>query len=155
MKHPLTPLTLLTRLTRLTLLTTLTLLTFLTTSAQTKDEQAIRKILADQTVQWNKGNLDAFMNGYWKNDSLLFVGRTGPKYGYQTTLDNYKKNYPDTTVMGKLSFDILKVQPLSSDCYFVLGKFMLKRTIGDLSGYYTLLFRKINNHWVIVADHSS
>lgn len=137
------------------LLTSLSLFLFLSLSAQNKDEQTIRSILTDQTIEWNKGNIEAFMQGYWKNDSLLFVGKTGPKYGYQTTLENYKKNYPDAATMGKLDFDILKVQKLSPDCYFVLGKWALTRTIGNVSGHYTLLFRKINNQWVIVVDHSS
>lgn len=137
------------------ILTILTLLTLTTASAQNKDEQTIRKILADQTAQWNKGNLVAFMHGYWKSDSLLFVGKNGPTYGYDKTLQNYQKGYPDTAAMGKLSFNILKVSPLSIDYYFVLGKWMLKRSIGDLSGHYTLLFRKINDQWVIVMDHSS
>lgn len=137
------------------LLTLLTTLTLLTASAQNKDIQAIRKILANQTIQWNKGNIEAFMNGYWKSDSLLFVGKSGPKYGYREALANYKKGYPDTATMGKLAFDILKIQSLSPNTYFVLGKWMLKRSIGDVSGYYTLLFRKINNQWVIAVDHSS
>lgn len=124
-------------------------------NAQNKDEQAIRSILSDQTTQWNKGNIESFMKGYWKNDSLLFVGRSGPRYGYKATLENYKKSYPDTATMGKLHYDILKIQPLSADSYFVLGKWMLKRSMGDVSGYYTLLFRKIKNEWVIVVDHSS
>ncbi len=124
-------------------------------NAQNKDEQAIRKILAHQITEWNKGNIDGFMKGYWENDSLLFLGKSGPKYGYTNTLSNYKKNYPDTTVMGKLSFEVLKVQPLSPDTYFVVGKFMLQRTIGNLSGYYTLLFKRIKGEWVIVVDHSS
>ncbi len=133
----------------------LTALTFLTTTAQNKDEQTIRSILANQTMQWNKGDIEGFMQGYWKSDSLLFVGKNGPKYGYHTTLENYKKSYPDMATMGKLSFDILKVEKLSPDRYFVLGKWMLKRSVGDVSGYYTLLFRKIRNQWVVVADHSS
>jgi ketosteroid isomerase-like protein len=137
------------------LLTLLSLSLFLSLSAQNKDEQTIRSILADQTMQWNKGNIEAFMNGYWKSDSLLFVGKTGARYGYKTTLDNYKKNYPDTATMGKLSFNILKVQPLSPDCYFVLGKWALTRTIGNVSGHYTIIFRRINKKWVIVVDHSS
>lgn len=137
------------------LLTLLTSLTLLTTYAQNKDEQSIRSILSNQTKNWNKGNIEAFMQGYWHSDSLLFVGKNGPKYGYKTTLENYKKSYPDTATMGKLSFEILKVEKLSPDRYFVLGKWMLKRSIGDVSGYYTLLFRKINNQWVIIADHSS
>jgi ketosteroid isomerase-like protein len=137
------------------LLTLLSVITFSYVIAQNKDEQTIRSILSDQTVYWNKGDIDGFMKGYWKSDSLLFVGRTGPKYGYQTTLENYKKSYPDKASMGKLGFEILKVQQLSPDCYFVLGKWALTRSIGNVSGMYTLIFRNINHHWVIVADHSS
>ncbi len=137
------------------LLTLLFLSTLLSLSAQNKDEQAIRSVLSQQTIQWNRGNIEAFMKGYWQNDSLLFVGKSGVKYGYKTTLENYKKGYPDTTAMGKLAFTILKIQQLSPDTYFVLGKWMLQRTIGNLNGYYTLLFRKIKKEWVIVADHSS
>jgi hypothetical protein len=137
------------------LLTILTALTILTGYSQSKDEQTIRSILANQTKNWNKGNIESFMQGYWHSDSLLFVGKNGPKYGFKTTLENYKKSYPDTATMGKLSFEILKVEQLSPNRYFVLGKWMLKRSIGDVSGYYTLLFRKINNQWVIVVDHSS
>ena len=140
----------------LTILTILFFLTFsLLTKAQNKDEQAIRNILAAQTQQWNKGNIEGFMKGYWENDSLLFVGKSGAKYGYQNTLQKYKKNYPDTIAMGKLSFHILKVQQLAPDCYFVLGKWMLHRSIGNVDGHYTLLFRKMNQKWIIVADHSS
>lgn len=126
-----------------------------TLSAQHKDELAIRSLLARQTEQWNKGNIEGFMDGYWENDSLLFIGKRGPTYGYRTTLENYKKSYPDTTAMGKLKFNILSVKPLSADTYFVLGKWMLARTIGDLEGHYTLLLKKIKGKWVIIADHSS
>ena len=123
--------------------------------AQDKDELAIRKILATQTEQWNKGNIAAFMNGYWKSDSLLFVGKSGANFGYQKTLDNYYKGYPDTAAMGKLSFDLIQFRRLSPEYYFVLGKWHLKRSIGDVGGAYTLLFRKIKGQWVIVVDHSS
>lgn len=136
-------------------LTIVTLLTFATASAQDNNEQTIRAILNRQTIEWNKGNIEGFMKGYWNSDSLLFVGKNGPKYGYRTTLENYRKSYPDTTVMGKLQFTILKVEALSPNCYFVLGKWQLARTIGDVSGHYTLIFRKIHGEWVIVSDHSS
>ncbi len=123
--------------------------------AQDKDELAIRKILASQTEQWNKGNIASFMNGYWKSDSLLFVGKSGANFGYQKTLDNYYKGYPDTAAMGKLNFDLIQVKRLSPEYFFVLGKWHLKRSIGDIGGAYTLLFRKIKGEWVIVVDHSS
>ena len=123
--------------------------------AQNDTEQKIRTILAEQTASWNNGDLVAFMKGYWKNDSLLFVGKNGPTYGYQKTLSNYQKSYPDKTAMGNLAFNILQVQPLSADTWLVLGKWSLTRSIGNLSGHYTLLFKKIDKEWVIIADHSS
>ena len=86
---------------------------------------------------------------------MMFIGKSGVTYGYDNTLNNYRKNYSDTAQMGKLTFDILKVQRLSPEYFFVLGKWHLKRTIGDLHGHYTLMFRKINGKWVIVSDHSS
>ncbi|MBC7829072.1 MAG: nuclear transport factor 2 family protein [Chitinophagaceae bacterium] len=129
--------------------------TFRQTINAQSDEKIILQILDDQTKFWNEGNLDKFVRGYWRNDSLMFIGQSGITYGYQNTLNNYKKNYSDTAKMGKLAFEIIKVQMLSSEYYFVVGKWFLKRSVGDLKGHYTLLFRKINNEWVIVADHSS
>jgi hypothetical protein len=123
--------------------------------AQSPDERAVLKILDDQTKYWNEGNLDKFVQGYWHHDSLMFIGKSGVTYGFQNTLNNYKRNYSDTAKMGKLAFNIIKVQKLSNEYYFVVGKWSLKRTVGDLDGQYTLLFRKIKNEWVIVADHSS
>jgi len=123
--------------------------------AQNKDEQAIRQILANQENAWNNGDLTTFMIGYWDNDSLVYIGKNGPTYGYKTTLNNYKKNYPDTSHMGKLKFQLLSVKPLNTDHYFVIGRFHLTRTVGDASGYFTLLFRKINGVWKAIADHSS
>lgn len=112
-------------------------------------------MLQAQEKEWNNGNLEAFMKGYWQNDSLLFIGKNGPKYGYTTTLENYKKGYPDTARMGKFTSTILCIKKLSREYYFVVGKWYLKRTVGDVSGHYTLLIKKINGEWVIVADHSS
>ena len=127
----------------------------LTASAQNKDEQTIREVMNKQVNSWNSGDIDAFMTTYWKNDSLLFVGSKGPIYGWQTTLESYKKSYPDTVAMGKLNFEILRIQFLAYNYSFVLGKWHLSRSIGDTGGYFTLLFRKIKKQWVIVADHTS
>lgn len=123
--------------------------------AQDKDEAAIKQILSNQTQAWNSGDINRFMQGYWENDSLVFIGKSGPKYGYNTTLANYKKGYPDTTAMGKLNFTLLEIRKLSPRYYFVIGKWHLTRSIGNLSGHYTLLFEKIKGEWKIVADHSS
>lgn len=123
--------------------------------SQTKDEMAIRAILSNQIISWNTGDLENFMSGYWKSDSLMFIGKSGLSYGWQTTLDNYKKGYPDTAAMGKLRFELVEVKRLSVLYFFVVGKWFLTRSIGDLNGSFTLLIKKIKNKWVIVADHSS
>ena len=125
-------------------------------SAQTgKDEKEITGLLNKQTQSWNHGNLEEFMSGYWHSDSLMFVGKNGVTYGYANTLTNYKKDYSDSAKMGKLFFEILQVKRLSPVYYWVLGKWFLKRSIGDIGGHYTLLFKKINGKWMIIADHST
>jgi ketosteroid isomerase-like protein len=126
-----------------------------TAVAQKNDEAKIRQVLSAQTQAWNRGDAEGFMQGYWKSDSLMFIGKSGVTRGWQKTLENYRKGYPDTAAMGKLAFDIVSVKPLSPGYFFVVGKWMLKRSIGDLSGHFTLLFQKIMGEWVIVADHSS
>lgn len=136
------------------LLTGFVFISFIARS-QDKDKTIILQILDQQTKAWNRGDLESFMNGYWKNDSLCFIGKSGVTYGWNNTLDNYKKGYPDTAAMGKLHFDILSVKRLSPEYYHIIGKWYLQRSIGDVSGHYTLVFRKIKGEWVIISDHSS
>lgn len=127
----------------------------LVSPAQKNARQKILTLLDTQTQAWNRGDLEGFMKGYWENDSLRFIGKSGITYGYNNTLNNYKRGYPDTEAMGKLQFTILVVKKLSPRYYEVVGKWYLKRSIGDVSGHYTLLLRKINSKWVIISDHSS
>ena len=125
--------------------------------AYAKENEAIqiRNILSKQVTEWNKGNIKGFMNGYWENDSLIFIGKNGPVYGFQSTLERYQKSYPDTSAMGKLSFELIKIKRLSKEYFFVIGNWKLTRTGGNLYGSYTLLFQKKNGKWVIICDHSS
>lgn len=132
------------------------ILFFAGAGAQKKSEdETIRQLLLAQSDAWNRGNLEEFMQGYWKSDSLMFIGKSGVTYGWQQTLENYKKGYPDTAAMGKLNFEFVEIKRLSVLYYFVVGKWHLKRSIGDVGGHFTLLLRKIKGKWVIVADHSS
>jgi ketosteroid isomerase-like protein len=120
------------------------------------DKQAILQVLEIQTSSWNKGDIPAFMQTYWKSDSLKFIGKNGIVSGWQNTLDRYLQHYPDAAARGTLRFEILSVDLLSKDAAFVIGKFFLTRPqAGDASGHFTLLWRKINGQWLIVADHSS
>ncbi|MBM3159275.1 MAG: DUF4440 domain-containing protein [Bacteroidetes bacterium] len=140
---------------RILLLILISILWSSTGFTQDKNARAILALLDTQTAAWNKGDLQGFMKGYWENDSLRFIGKSGITYGWNNTLANYKRGYPDTAAMGKLQFTILVVKKLSSRYYEVVGKWYLKRSIGDASGHYTLLLRKIKGSWVIVSDHSS
>ncbi len=115
----------------------------------------ITAIMQKQEDCWNTGDLECFMEGYWHSDQLVFIGKSGPKYGWDTTLENYQTSYPDRKTMGKLKFDLLKIDVISYQTSFVIGKWTLKREIGDLSGHFTLLWKKIEGQWTIVADHSS
>ena len=124
-------------------------------TAQTKDELQIRNLMNEQLVAWNAGDVDLFMLTYWQSDSLKFIGNSGVTYGWKKTLENYKKAYPDTVAMGKLDFNILEIKRLSVLYFFVVGKWHLTRSIGDVGGHFTLLFKKIKNNWIIVVDHSS
>lgn len=124
-------------------------------AGQSGDESEIKKILSDQTMAWNQGSVEEFMKGYWNNDSLIFIGKSGVSYGYQQALENYKKNYVDTAHMGKLFFTLLKLKKLPPHYYLVIGKWYLKRSVGDIGGIYSLLFQKINGKWLIVLDHTS
>ncbi|MEO6524196.1 MAG: nuclear transport factor 2 family protein [Mucilaginibacter sp.] len=124
-------------------------------SLKAQNKQAILKVLETQRIAWNNGDIPAFMQGYWKSDSLMFVGKSGPTYGWQQTLEHYKKGYPDKATMGVLSFKILKVDILDPSNAFVLGGWNLKREKDAPGGYFTLWFRKIKGVWVIVCDHTS
>ena len=123
--------------------------------AQNNDEQSILSTIEKQKNAWNTGDLVGFMEPYWQSDSLMFIGKSGVTYGWQNTLNNYKKGYPDTSSMGKLDFDILYVKRLSVLYFSVVGKWHLTRTVGNVGGHFTLLFKKVKNKWVIVQDHSS
>jgi ketosteroid isomerase-like protein len=121
---------------------------------QPSDSAAIRAVLFAQQDAWNDGDIARYMAGYWQSDSLLFVGKSGLTSGWDATLKNYKKAYPDKAAMGQLQFTIKRLA-VSGDNAFMLGAWALQRKAGDLSGYFTLLWKKLNGHWVIVLDHSS
>jgi len=118
-------------------------------------DQEINKVLNAQVACWNKGDIDCFMEGYWKSDSLKFIGKNGITYGWQPTLENYKKRYPDTKAMGELSFNIIEIDKTSEKSANVIGEWKLIREIGDVGGYFSLQWKVKNGKWVIVADHTS
>lgn len=128
----------------------------LSLSSQTnKDKEAVMNVLALQQEAWNNADIITFMDYYWKSDNLQFIGSNGPVYGWQKTLERYQRAYPNKEAMGELTFDIINMDQRSKKVMSVVGKFNLSRTIGDLEGYFLLIFQKIKGKWVIVADHTS
>jgi hypothetical protein len=107
-----------------------------------------------QEMAWNNANIVGFMNYYWKSDSLKFIGSKGITYGWQKTYDNYVKGYPTKEAMGILTFIIKEITQLSKTSIYVVGQWDLKKEKPS-GGYFTLLWKKINGNWVIVADHTS
>lgn len=115
----------------------------------------IEKIMHQQELAWNSGDIDDFMTAYWNSDSLKFIGKNGITYGWQNTLNNYKKNYPDQEAMGELTFVNNSVEQLSESTFYVIGSWNLNKKNGKVGGFYTLLWKKIKGQWVIVCDHTS
>lgn len=120
-----------------------------------KDEtKVVVQNMKIQEESWNKGDIPGFMDYYWKNDSLKFIGTKGITYGWQKTLDNYLKGYPNKEAMGILKFTIIEKTQLSSTSIYVIGQWELTKE-KPIGGHFTLLWKKINGKWVIIADHTS
>lgn len=116
---------------------------------------AIRGVLTHQVRGWNRGNLEQFMEGYRNSENLRFASGGDVFQGWETTLERYRKKYPDRAAMGQLAFSDLDITVLSPDAALVFGRWKLRRAIGEVSGLFTLLFRKQEENWRIVHDHTS
>lgn len=123
-------------------------------SAQKDDITAINDILKEQQQAWSNHDLEGFMQGYWKSDSLTYFSRGKITKGWQTTLDNYKRGYPTKAQTGKLSFKIAEITKISDNAYYVMGEYFLTREVGDANGTFMIVFKKIAGEWKIVADSS-
>ena len=120
-----------------------------------KDSLKILNVLEQQRIAWNDNDINEFMKGYLKSDKLVFSGSNGPVFGWNFVKDRYLKKYSTKELMGDLSFEINNLFSLSRKVALLLGKFNLQRKNEKLSGYFTLIFKKINGNWYIVSDHTS
>ena len=124
-------------------------------AAESSDESQIRMLLQAQADAWNRGDIDAFMEGYWKSDETAFIGANGITRGWLAVLDRYKKTYPDRKAMGRLTFSGLEVHVLCPDAALVIGQFRLERESDKPAGIFTLDFRKFPEGWRIIVDHTT
>lgn len=121
----------------------------------TQAKVAIARVMNMQEEAWSAGDIEQFMEGYWQSERLVFIGSRGLTYGWQKTLDNYKKGYPTKEDMGTLQFDIISLEELNPETFYMIGKYTLIKDKGNQSGHFTLIWKLINGRWRIVSDHSS
>ena len=120
------------------------------------DRAAINAVLKQQQAAWNRGDVEAFLTGYWHSPQLTFSGSNGVARGWVGVVARYKKNYPDRDSMGQLDFSDLEMRFLGPSAALVLGQWHLKReTIGDIGGVFTLVWQKFPDGWKIIHDHTS
>lgn len=119
-----------------------------------KNKADILKVMKSQEIAWSNNDLEGFMAGYWKSDSLKFYGSSGLTKGWDQTLANYKRGYPTKEHSGTLNFTIDDISPIDEDSYWVMGQYHLKRSVGDANGVFFIIFKKIDGQWKIVADMS-
>ncbi len=129
-------------------------LTSCTQTDEKTDRETILSILKTQERAWNNYDLEGFMDGYWKSDSLKFYGGSGLTYGWEQTLKNYHKRYPSKDHTGTLKFVINDVTKIQGESYFVMGEYHLTRNVGDANGIFMIIFKKIDGEWKIVSDTS-
>jgi uncharacterized protein (TIGR02246 family) len=119
------------------------------------DREAIGAVLGAQQTAWNRGDVDAFLVGYWRSAELTFSGSSGVARGWDGVLARYKKNYPDRAAMGQLDFSALEFRFLGPDAALVLGRWHLKREKDELGGVFTLVWQRFPEGWKIIHDHTS
>ncbi|MBX3265974.1 MAG: DUF4440 domain-containing protein [Acidobacteria bacterium] len=130
------------------------LISAVVSAQESKAQTAIRKVMEDQAAAWNRGDIEGFMQGYWKSEKLTFVSSRVTR-GWQQTLDNYKRSYDTREKMGTLTFSDLEITLLSKDAALVLGSWSLKRANDAPGGKFTLIFRRFKEGWRVVHDHTS
>jgi ketosteroid isomerase-like protein len=119
------------------------------------DRGAIEFVLHAQQEAWNRGDVDAFLTGYWHSPELTFSGSSGVSRGWDGVLARYKKTYPDRATMGQLDFSELEYHFLGPDFALVLGHWHLKREKGDIGGVFSLVWERFPEGWKIIHDHTS
>lgn len=117
--------------------------------------EEISAVMKAQEVAWNQGDIPAFMAGYAQSDSTIFVGKTRVNYGWEKVLEAYIKGYPDKEAMGKLQFDLIRIEPMDATHAYVVGKWTLLEKAEPASGHFVLIFEKLAAGWRITVDGTS
>jgi beta-aspartyl-peptidase (threonine type) len=129
-----------------------------TQSSTRSDDGAVKaeitKVLDRQAAAWNDGDVEGFMDGYWRSPQLSFSSGGKVTRGFESTLQHFRASYPDKAAMGRLTFSDLEVTPLSADAALVLGRWRVESQ-KPTSGAFSLTMRRIDGQWLIIHDHTS
>src|SRR5438270_7433313 len=125
------------------------------TPTQAENEAEIRQVLKAQQLAWNRGEIERFMESYWRSRDTVFISGDTIKHGWQTVHDRYRSRYSDPEKMGQLTFSELEVRMFGYDGAMASGRWKLERAHDQPHGCFTLIFRKTPDGWKIVHDHTS
>jgi uncharacterized protein (TIGR02246 family) len=123
--------------------------------AAAREQAAIRAVLTDQQTAWNRGDVRAFMKGYWNSPELTFAGSSGLVRGWEPVAARYERDYPNQATMGRLDLSDLEIRILGPEAALILGEWHLQRASGDVGGIFSLVFQKFPEGWRIIHDHTS
>lgn len=141
---------------KIALVFAVTIIFAVSAASATRPEEEIRRLLDQQVAAWNRGDIEGFMQGYWRSPQLSFFSGRSRTYGWDETLQRYKNRYKsEGREMGELTFEDLEIEPLSRQAAFVRGRWRLKIRDESLEGVFTLILRKQKEGWRIVHDHTS
>lgn len=117
----------------------------------------ILAVLTAQAEAWNRGDLDAFLTGYWKSEETVFAGGDKVHRGFDAMAARYRSSYPTREKMGQLAFSNVAFEQLDADRAVVTGSWELTLAGSDKKpgGVFTLLWRRFPDGWKIVHDHTS
>lgn len=113
---------------------------------------AITALLEQQDDAWNRGDIDAFMDGYRRSPDLRFASGGNVTRGWDETNARYRRVYATPDLMGRLVTSDYEIVLVSPDAAIAHGAWLLERAGDRPSGLYTLVLRKIDGQWLIVSD---
>lgn len=119
-----------------------------------RTREEIQTVLTRQADAWNRGDVEGYMEGYWRSPALTFSSRGKVTRGFEPTTEYFRKSYPDKAAMGKLTFSDLEIMQLCPHVALVLGRWTLEG-VKPASGAFSLTMQHIDGQWLIIHDHTS
>lgn len=119
-------------------------------------EADIRKVLDEQAVAWNRGDLKAFVESYARHCTL--VGTAITETSREQVLAHYQQKYPSPGAMGKLEFSGIAIHLVDGRVATATGHWHLNREAaygGPVGGVFSLVLELTKGNWQIVLDHTS